>query len=78
MSAIGNGETLFLDVRSDGEWSGTVDRGNSRSGRIPDAIHLEWLNFVTNDEHHTFKSPQELRDILEAAGVTPEKEIVTY
>ena len=78
MLAIGNDETLFLDVRSDGEWTGTVDRGNGRSGRIPDAVHLEWLNFVTNDKHHTFKSPQELRDILEAAGVTPEKEIVTY
>ena len=40
-------DVVYLDVRSDGEWEGTNDRGNKRAGRIPGAVHLEWLNFIT-------------------------------
>jgi thiosulfate/3-mercaptopyruvate sulfurtransferase len=75
---IGSEETVFLDVRSDGEWDGTNDRGNERSGRVPGAIHIEWLNFVEDDSHKTFKSPDLLRKLLLEKGITPEKEIVTY
>lgn len=78
LSRIEDQETVFLDVRSDGEWLGTNDRGNSRSGRVPGSVHIEWLDFITNDKHHTFKSSEELRKILMEGGVTPEKQIVTY
>ncbi|GIX46738.1 MAG: hypothetical protein KatS3mg131_0949 [Candidatus Tectimicrobiota bacterium] len=63
---IGDPQVVFLDVRSDGEWNGTNDRGNRRVGRIPGAVHLEWLNFVTADRHQTFKPAEELRAMLEA------------
>jgi thiosulfate/3-mercaptopyruvate sulfurtransferase len=75
---VGNTDVVFLDVRSDGEWEGTNDRGNKRAGRIPGAVHLEWLNFVTPDKHHTIKPAHELRAMLEAVGATPDKEIVIY
>lgn len=75
---IGNADVVYLDVRSDGEWAGTVDRGNKRVGRIPGAVHLEWLNFVTSDIYQTIKPAHELRAMLEAVGATPDKEIVTY
>lgn len=75
---IGNADVVFLDVRSDGEWDGTNNRGNRRAGRIPGAAHLEWLNFVTADKHRTFKPADELRRMLEEVGATPDKEIVTY
>ena len=78
VSNIGNSDILFLDVRADGEWDGTNDRGNSRAGRVPGAVHLEWLNFVTSDSHQTFKTASELRAMLEKVGATPEKEVVTY
>ena len=71
-------DTLFLDVRSDDEWSGRNDRGNTRSGRIPGSVHVEWLNFVSNDRYKTFKSTEEITQILSKAGVTSEKEVVTY
>ena len=77
-SRIGNEDIIFLDVRSDGEWDGTNSRGNERSGRVPGAIHLEWTNFISRDSHHTIKTAVELNEILNAAGVTPEKEIITY
>lgn len=75
---IDNRDVLFLDVRSDGEWEGTANRGNKRVGRIPGAVHLEWLNFVNDNKYKTFKSAEELTKLLDAAGVRPEQEIVTY
>ena len=78
VSKIDDSDVVFLDVRSDGEWEGTNSRGNSRSGRVPGSVHLEWLNFITDDKYHTIKSPSELRSMLEAVGVTPEKEVITY
>ena len=78
VSHVGDGDTLFLDVRSDGEWDGTSDRGNKRVGRVPGAVHLEWLNFITDDAHRTFRSAAEIKGTLEEHGVTPDKQVVTY
>ena len=78
LSKIGDDATLFLDVRSDLEWDGTNSRGNLRSGRIPGAVHLEWLNFVSNDKYQTFKSAEELTALVKSVGVTPDKDIITY
>ena len=75
---VGNSDTVFLDVRSDGEWDATNSRGNDRAGRIPGAVHLEWLNFITQDSHRTFKTAEELRSMLEMVGVTPDKNVITY
>jgi thiosulfate/3-mercaptopyruvate sulfurtransferase len=77
-SQVGNADVVFLDVRSDGEWDGSNDRGNKRAGRIPGAVHLEWLHFVTADASQTIKPAHELRAMLEAVGVTLDKEIITY
>ena len=75
---VGNPDVVYLDVRSDGEWMGTADRGNQRVGRIPNAVHLEWLNFLQDNSHKTFKEAGELRSLLEQAGVPPDREVVTY
>ena len=68
VSCFGDADTIFLDVRSDGEWDGTNDRGNKRAGHIPGAVHLEWLNFVTDDRHQTFKPAHEVRAMLAERG----------
>lgn len=78
MANVDNSEVLFLDVRADGEWDGSNDRGNKRAGHVPGAVHLEWLNFITEDRARMFKPANELHAMLAAAGVTPEKEVVTY
>ncbi len=75
---VGDPNVVFLDVRSDGEWEGTNDRGNKRVGRIPGAVHLEWLNLITPDRHQTFKPADELRALLESVGATLDKEVITY
>ena len=75
---VGNSDTVFWDVRSDSEWDGSNSRGNARAGRVPGAVHLEWLNLITEDRHRMFKPASELRSMLEAIGVTPDKNVVTY
>lgn len=77
-SAIGRDDTVLLDVRTDAEWSGTNDRGNRRAGHVPGAVHLEWVNFMTADETHVFKPAAELREMLRAKGIAPDKNVYTY
>jgi thiosulfate/3-mercaptopyruvate sulfurtransferase len=76
--AVGRADAAILDVRSDGEWSGANDRGNRRRGHVPGAAHIEWLNFVTDDERKVFKPAAELAEMLRAAGVTPDKNVYVY
>ena len=78
VSAIGSQDTVFLDVRTDGEWEGTNDRGNRRAGRVPGAVHLEWVNFLTADSHRSFKPASKLQALLAGVGATPDKNVVAY
>ena len=41
-------------------------------------MHLEWLNFITDDDNRTIKPANELRGMLEENGIVPEKQIITY
>lgn len=77
LAALSRPDVIVLDVRSDGEWEGTNSRGNKRAGHIPGAVHIEWTNNVRADDERCFKSAEELKEMLEAAGVTPDKEVIT-
>ena len=70
-------DTVLLDVRSDAEGTGENNRGTKRGGRIPSAVHLEWLNYV-DTKTKKFKPADELRPMFEQVGVRPECEVVTY
>ncbi len=76
--AGGESGEVLLDVRSVGEYTGQNDRGNARAGRMPGAKHLEWLEFVTDDDVKEFRHASELRAKLEAVGAAPDKRITTY
>jgi len=75
---IGKTGTQILDVRTDEEWRGANNRGNTRAGHVPGAVHLEWLNFVTKDDRRTFLPAEQLRSMLTKEGISPESEVVTY
>lgn len=75
---VGVPETRILDVRSVEEYTGTNSRGNKRTGHVPGAVHLEWLDFVTRDDRRVFKPASEIKAMLEGAGIHPEQEVVTY
>jgi thiosulfate/3-mercaptopyruvate sulfurtransferase len=77
---------LLIDLRSPEEYSGervsdysfAVDHGAERTGRIPGAVHLYFKDLLNADD--SFKSPEQLRQTLAAAGIAPEKfgDIVCY
>jgi thiosulfate/3-mercaptopyruvate sulfurtransferase len=72
---LGRPGTVIVDTRSDGEYCGTNVRAK-RGGAIPGAVHIEWTRNLGPDG--AFKSADDLRKMYQAAGVLPDKEIITY
>ncbi len=79
---LGDPELALVDVRSPAEYSGEViappgmTETAQRGGHIPGAASIPWAQTVREDG--TFKSPDELRALYEAKGITPDKDIVAY
>lgn len=73
--AIGKADAVILDARSDGEYYGTTVRAK-RGGAVPGAVHIEWTRNLGPDGG--FKPAAELREMYESAGVTPDREVLTY
>ena len=46
------------------EFTGKNGRGNQRRGHIPGAVHIEWTDFVSDDEQKVFKPAPQLREVL--------------
>lgn len=77
-AVVERGGTQIWDTRSDGEWTGENDRGNKRAGHVPGAKHLEWIRLMQGPPARRFRPLDEIRALLEAAGIDPEAETVTY
>jgi thiosulfate/3-mercaptopyruvate sulfurtransferase len=77
LSALGRPDVVVVDVRSESEWTGVEGRTNPRPGHIPGSVHLEWSNSITRDGERRFKTEPELREMFEACGITPDKEVIT-
>ena len=69
--------TKLLDVRSDAEWQGSNTMDHTRVGHIPGASHLVWTELLVAQEPYVFRSPEEIRRILEGKGMTPDDRVVT-
>lgn len=74
-AALRKNTSVILDTRSDGEYCGTTVRAR-RGGAIPGAVHIEWTRNLTSEGR--FKPAAELRRMYEDAGVTPDREVITY
>jgi thiosulfate/3-mercaptopyruvate sulfurtransferase len=68
-------DVAILDTRTDGEYCGTTVRA-ARGGAIPGAIHIEWTRNLGPDG--AFKPAAELTAIYAEAGITPDREVVSY
>lgn len=65
----------ILDTRSVGEYLGTQVRA-ARGGAVPGAIHIEWTDNIAPDGR--FKSTSELKAMYDKAGITSDKEVISY
>jgi thiosulfate/3-mercaptopyruvate sulfurtransferase len=80
---LGEQAKALVDVRSPQEYAGELiappgyeQEGAQRGGHIPTAASIPWASAVRDDG--TFKSADELRELYEGKGVTPEKEVTAY
>jgi len=77
--AIGRDDAVIWDVRSRAEHTGEDPRQNKHGGHIPGAVHLEWLDLTQPPVRSgLLLPPEEMRAKLEAAGITPEKQILVH
>lgn len=65
---------VVIDVRSPDEYAGKVEHG--RGGHVPGAANLPHKQLL--DEYGKLRSPEELREMLGAAGAKPAKPVVVY
>lgn len=75
---VGDPNVVIWDVRTPEEYTGQNDRGNKRRGHVPGAVHLEWRQLMHGPPERTFKSAEEMRQLLEPLGVLSGKPVVTY
>jgi thiosulfate/3-mercaptopyruvate sulfurtransferase len=67
----------IVDARVPAEYAGTEVKAK-RGGHIPSAVNIPWQQTVTSDDLKTFRPAGELRTLYEGAGVTTDKQVVTY
>ena len=90
-TAISDENIVIVDARSAGEYDGSVQRpGAGRAGHIPGAVHLNYQDSLSKQDgaqkegakkdsaKNQFRSVEELREMFEARGVTPDKKIIVY
>jgi len=82
--AVSAPELKMVDVRSPKEFTGEIlappeypTEHAQRGGHIPGAVNIPWAQAV-NDSDGTFKSTDELKQLYESKGITPDKEIIAY
>jgi thiosulfate/3-mercaptopyruvate sulfurtransferase len=73
----------LVDVRSPQEYTGELlhmpnypQEGAQRGGHIPGAANIPWSQAVREDG--TFKPVEELRNLYEGKGITPEGNVIAY
>ena len=75
LQSLNKQDIAILDTRSEGEHMGTLVRA-ARGGAIPGSIHIEWSDNL--DADGKFKSNAELKAMYDQAGITADKEVVSY
>ena len=72
-----NDKVVILDTRSPQEYAG-IKVFAQRGGHIPGAINIEWTDAMDMNRNMRLKRENELRELLEAHGITQDKEIITH
>ncbi len=74
----------LVDVRSPQEYSGELlhmpnypQEGAQRGGHIPGAVSIPWSK-ASNPNDSTFKKVEELSELYESNGITPDRDIIAY
>ncbi len=74
-ASLGKPDACLIDARSPAEFTAR-DQGSARGGHIPGAANVEWRSTMNADG--TFKDPDTLRAVFEAAGFRPDRTTTVY
>ncbi|HEY0982609.1 sulfurtransferase, partial [Schlesneria sp.] len=69
--------TILVDARPPNEYLGDDDVW-LRKGHIPGAVSFHWARLMDSDNTHQFLPFEKVKSNLEAAGVTPDKDVIVY
>ncbi len=75
LTRLGQPEVALLDARTPEEYAG-LDVRAARGGHIPGAVNLDWTAVM--DRQRRLQPDAVLRELFEARGVTPDKEVIVY
>ena len=76
-NALGNPQIVLLDARSALEYHGKKSPSR-RNGRIPGAVHLDWLDTIDAERDFRYLPDAQLNAMLAELGIDRDKEIITY
>ncbi len=68
---------ILVDARPKNEYLGQ-DNIWLRKGHIPGAVSFHWARLMAKDNTHQFKPFAQVKAELEAAGITPDKQVYCY
>ncbi|MEW9122801.1 MAG: sulfurtransferase [Thermotaleaceae bacterium] len=80
-AAINDGNVVIWDTRAEDEYTGAKQLdGAFRKGAIPSSVWMEYTHLIHSGsgEDSTFKTAAEMKALLEAKGITPDKTIIPY
>lgn len=77
LANLNNPDVVLLDTRTAEEYSGAHVRA-ARGGHIPGAVHFDWSLAVDLTDNGRLRRDDDLFELLQRAGVTPDKEIIPY
>jgi thiosulfate/3-mercaptopyruvate sulfurtransferase len=77
VAAIDKPGVTIVDARTTAEIEGKELRNIKRGGFIPSSTPVYWEDLL-NLPQRTFKSADELKQIYEARGIVPSKEVIAY
>jgi thiosulfate/3-mercaptopyruvate sulfurtransferase len=76
-AAMADPGTVLVDSRSAKEFRGEIGRGDRAKGRIPGAVNVPSVRLL-DGEPRTWRRPEEIRAMYEAAGATKDRRVITY
>ena len=77
LERLNHDDVIILDTRSPQEYTGHKAFAQ-RAGHIPGAVNLEWTETMDKSRHMRLKTDDELREMLAAKGIMPDKEVITH
>jgi thiosulfate/3-mercaptopyruvate sulfurtransferase len=74
-SRLGASDLAIWDARSPAEYTGAKVLA-AKGGHIPGAVNFEWTAGM--DQSRALRIRQDMQDILDALGITADKEVITH